>query len=218
MANRFINIPVLITVLVMLVIVFAIVFFFLYRNYCDEECRIKLYKEGAQTSNKPQHQQVPQQSQQYLQFKEEPVYERDIRVLRDPLYPPLNRTDAQSFNLVKTASERGDINIRTRDYYDQYRLIGYLISTDTTTQDSGGNNWKLFGRQRQSNRADFYIIPTNNNYDMKIPITDDMTVGEKIREVYSIPPEVTFNSPLLNKAPYKYIELPKTDLQSSQYL
>ena len=217
-SKTFIDIPVIITVLIMLVIVFAIISFFLYKNYCNEECRINLYKSGLK-DHPAQQQQQPQQTATTTSSAPNQVYTRDMRVLNDPLYPPLNRTDAQSFNAVQNAVAKNQLYVQTRPgANDQYRLVGYLVSEDQTTQDAGGNNWKLFARQTQSNRADFYVSPTNNNYDIKVPITDEITVGEKLRDVYTIPNEVKFNTPLLSKTAYKYIELPKTDLQSSQYM
>jgi hypothetical protein len=107
--------------------------------------------------------------------------------------------------------------VPTQTKNDNYRMVGYLVSQEGN--DSGGNNWKLFAKQKNNNNADFYMVPANNNYDIKIPINNDIVVGnERLRDVYSIPNQLKFNSPLLNKNNYEFIELPKTDLTDPRYL
>lgn len=133
---------------------------------------------------------------------------RDLRVLEDPLYPPLNRTDSRNFDSIKTIS----IN----DIGDEYRLVGYLTNSDEH-MDAGGNNWKLMARQKDRHTADFYIVPSNNNYDIKIPLTSEVVVSERLRDLYTIPTEMLFNSPMLNKTAYVFTELPKTDFSSRRY-
>jgi hypothetical protein len=102
--------------------------------------------------------------------------------------------------------------VPTNDMMDNYRLIGYLVNQDDA-KDAGGNNWKLFARQKDRNRSDFYIIPANNNFDIKIHISDEMIQGnEKLRDVYTVPKQISFNTPMLNKTSYQYVEIPKADL------
>jgi hypothetical protein len=141
----------------------------------------------------------------------------DENVLYDQLYPPTNRTDASTYNNMDVQVRNRNMYVPTRASTDDYRMVGYLVSQEGN--DSGGNNWKLFARQKNNNNADFYMVPANNNYDIKIPISNDIVVGkEKLRDVYTIPNEIQFNSPMLNKDSYTFIELPKTDLSDSRYL
>jgi hypothetical protein len=142
--------------------------------------------------------------------------QRDRRVLNDPLYPPLNRTDAVTHTNLETNIQQRTMYVPTNTVNDKYRLVGYFVSSDASSMDKGGNNWKLMARQKDRHSADFYIIPANNNYDIKINISNDMVQGsEKLKDVYTIPTQVTFNSPMLNKTPYDFVEIPKTDLSSS---
>lgn len=138
-----------------------------------------------------------------------PTYtrERDLRVLNDPLYPAYNRTDRGTFESVIDNTLRRNINIPTQYYNDSYRLIGY-VSND---QDEMGR-WKLMGRQKDRNRGEFYMIPVNKNYDLKVQITDKMVIGEKLRDLDTLPDQIVFDSPLLAQTPYTFTELPKADL------
>ena len=62
------------------------------------------------------------------------------------------------------------------------------------------------------------MVPTNNNYDIKIPLTPEVVVGPRLKDVYTIPNELKFKSPLLNKGTYEGVELPKTDFTDSYYM
>lgn len=149
-------------------------------------------------------------SPQQTVMEQPTVAQRDYRVLQDPLYPPLNRTDNNTFQtLQRQQSERQETSVRAIN--DTYHLVGYLVNQEQT-EDSGGNKWKLIARMKDRNTADFYMIPANKNYDIKIHVTNDMVVGERLRDIYTIPNNVTFNSPLLNKGPYEYVEIDKSDL------
>ena len=145
------------------------------------------------------------------------VPDRDRRVLNDQLYPPLNRTDRQTYDGVVRETTARNLNIPTTNVWDSYRLVGYLTSKDTEHRDAGGNSWKLMGRQKDRNEFDFYLVPTNNNYDIKVPLTPDVYVGQRFRDIYSIPKEVQFKSPMLNSTTYDFIELPKTDFSDQRY-
>lgn len=141
---------------------------------------------------------------------------RDAKVLNDPLYPPLNRTDTVTHGSLETEVKDRNLYVPTRQQSDEYRLVGYMVSNDATNKDNGGNSWKLFARQKDRNTSDFYMVPSNNNYDIKIPITDDMVVGRhKMRDVYDIPNQVKFKSPMLNETPYTFVDLPKADFVTS---
>lgn len=140
--------------------------------------------------------------------------DRDVRVLQDPLYPALNRTDRNAFDSVVESTINRRINVPTQSFNDTYRLVGYLSNND----DEIGR-WKLFGRQKDKNRGDYYMIPVDRQQDMKVQVTDSITVGEKLRDLDTIPNQLTFKSPLLASTPYTFTELPKADLSDgSPYL
>ena len=134
--------------------------------------------------------------------------ERDLRVLHDPLYPAYNRTDRDNYELVAENTFRRNINVPTQRFNDSYRLIGYASNSD----DEVGR-WKVFGRQKDRNRGDYYMVPVNKNYDLKVQITDKIVVGEKLRDIDTVPDTITFDSPLLAQTPYTFVELPKGDLR-----
>lgn len=144
--------------------------------------------------------------------------ERDMRVLRDPLYPALNRTHAVVYEDVAEATKRRLINQPTSLGYernDTYRLVGYMVNEEDPTC----KQWKLFGRAKDRNRGEFYMSPVDNTIDLKVQITDDMMKGnsERLRSLDDIPQEVSLKTPLLSETPYKFIELPKGDF-SDEYL
>lgn len=139
--------------------------------------------------------------------------ERDYRVLSDPLYPPLNRVDSATYNMLQRNIQQRNILVPTsvRETNDTYRLVGYLVNKDGDV-DTGGNNWKLMARMKDKNTADFYMIPANKNYDMKINVTDEIVDGQRLRDIYTIPNQVKFKTPLLNDSPYDFVEVEKSDL------
>ena len=142
---------------------------------------------------------------------------RDIKVLNDPLYPPLNRTDRNTFQGVVYETETRNINIPQNDTGDTFHLVGYLTSRDQEHQDKGGNNWQLMAREKDRNASEFYLIPTNVNFSIKIPLTSEIVVGERLRDIYSIPQELRFRSPLLNSSAYDFVEIPKTKYTDIYY-
>jgi hypothetical protein len=138
------------------------------------------------------------------------VQMRDERVLYDPLYPPLNRSN------VDTTS-RYIASIRptaTRDSSDTYRIIGYLVD-----EEDKNETWKLYAReQHRGGRADFYATPANRNYDVKVSLDNNViTSKDKFRDMYSIPDQVSINHPMFTRSSYKVVELPKTDFESNYY-
>jgi hypothetical protein len=147
---------------------------------------------------------------------DESTYNRDLRVVKDPLYPPLNREESRTFNNMTREVENRNMYVATNGSDDSYRLVGYLTNNDSN-RDAGGNNWKLFARMKNRNEAEFYIIPSNNNYDIKIPLSNDMVVGDRLRDIYTIPGEMRYNSPMLNKTPYTFTELKSTDYNGGGY-
>ena len=138
------------------------------------------------------------------------VQERDYRVLEDPLYPPMNRTDTVNTAVLQSSVGRRNFNVPTQTNTDTFRLVGYLINKEEK-KDMGGNNWKLFARQKDRNRAEFYMMPADKNYDVKVFLKDDVVVGTRLTDVYSLPNEMHFKSPMLNEGAYEFIENPKTD-------
>jgi hypothetical protein len=144
---------------------------------------------------------------------------RDRRVLNDPLFPPLNRTDRVTFDGVAYETKERNINIPTNNIGDRFRQIGYLSAVSQEGEkDAGGGSWKLMGREKNRNESEFYMIPTNNNYDIKVPLTPEVIIGPRLRDIYSIPNQLSFKSPLLGRGPYEFVELPKTDFADSYYL
>ena len=145
------------------------------------------------------------------------VNKRDIAVLYNPLYPPLGRTERPGFDEI--INNYNKFNIQTRGSPDTFRVLGYIINKNSNNFDLGGNKWRLFGRQlyRGSSKGEFYVAPVNgDNNDMKIFLKDDMFIGEKIRDIYSLPKYLKFNSPFfLNNEEYELVELPKTDFNSN---
>jgi hypothetical protein len=139
--------------------------------------------------------------------------ERDIRVLNDPLYPAYNRSEYDTHNSVVDAIERKQLYSNSRENNDRFRLVAY-VSSSLDTMDAGGNKWKLLARNKNRNEAEFFLVPVDKNYDMKIMLNNDIIVGEKLRDVYSIPNQLTFKSPLLHDTPYDIVELPMTDFTS----
>ena len=165
----------------------------------------------------PSNEYKKEKEQNTIALNQGATIDRDRRVLSDPLYPPLNRTDRQTYDGVVRETTARNINIPTTNVWDSYRLVGYMTSKDTEHRDAGGNSWKLMGRQKDRNEFDFYLVPTNNNYDIKVPLTSDVYVGQRFKDIYSIPKEVQFKSPMLNSTGYDFIELPKTDFSDQRY-
>jgi hypothetical protein len=143
---------------------------------------------------------------------------RDRKVLHDPLYPPLNRSDNKTHAELANNIANRNMYIKTNDMGDTYRLVGY-VTNNSDDKDTGNNNWKLFARQKDRHISEFYMKPTDNNNDVKVPITDDIIVGDRLRDIYNIPKQITFKSPMFNKDPYNVVEVPKADLsRSADYL
>jgi hypothetical protein len=140
--------------------------------------------------------------------------DRDRKVLNDPLYPALNRSEFDVHNNTVSAIARKELYNTTQEFTDRYRLVGYVTNTNEN-KDVGGNSWKLMARQKNKNQADFFMVPTNNNYDMKIMLNNDIVIGEKLRDVYTIPKQLVFKTPLLNDSPYEVTELPMNDFTSN---
>jgi hypothetical protein len=138
------------------------------------------------------------------------VQMRDERVLYDPLYPPLNRSNTET-----TARYIASIRpTATRDTSDTYRIVGYLVD-----EEDKNETWKLYAReQHRGGRADFYATPANRNFDVKVSLDNNViTSKDKFRDMYSIPDQVRINHPMFSQSSYKVVELPKTDFNSNYY-
>ena len=135
---------------------------------------------------------------------------RDYRVLNDELFPPINRSDIDNHTELRNNIINRNMYIKTNNMNDTYRLVAYVTNT-SLDKDIGNNSWKLFGRQKDRHSSEFYMSPTNNNNDLKIYITDDIILGDKLRDIYAIPNIITFNSPMLKNSSYQVVEIPRND-------
>lgn len=135
---------------------------------------------------------------------------RDYRVLNDELFPPINRSDTNNHTKLTNNIMNRSMYIKTNNVNDTFRLVGY-VTNNSDEKDTGNNNWKLFARQKDRHSSEFYMTPTNNNNDVKISITDDIILGNKLRDMYAIPNIISFNSPMLNTSPYQVVEIPRND-------
>lgn len=148
------------------------------------------------------------------------IRSRDRMVDEDRLYPPYDRNTVGVARQYIPEKMNGTFNYATRETSDEFRMIGYLSNSGTHT-DQGGNTWKLYGREthRGSGAAEFYVIPANRNYDIKLFVNNGMlqTNSERLRGIYDIPSSVSFNHPMFSKDPYHLELLPKSDMQS-QYI
>lgn len=140
------------------------------------------------------------------------VYERDVRVLRDDLYPPYNRSSTEITRDYATHPALRPLP--TRDTSDTYRIVGYLVD-----QEDKNDVWKLYAREKhRGGRSEFYVSPANRNYDMKIFIDNDMVSGsEKLTDVYNLPNELRLKHPMMGNSTYQVVELPKSDFSSSYF-
>lgn len=139
---------------------------------------------------------------------------RDRRVLNDPLYPALNRSEFDVHNNIAEQIQRKNLYNTTQEFTDRYRLVAYVTNQDTN-KDSGGNTWKLMARMKNKNQGEFFMVPANNNYDMKIMLNNDIIVGEKLRDIYTIPKQLSFKTPLLNESSYEVTEIPMNDFTNN---
>jgi hypothetical protein len=145
------------------------------------------------------------------------VESRDRRVIGDPLYPPTNRTSEQVHAGVVNQIKAGNLYQNTDDMNDGFRLVGYLTSNEHV-RDAGGNTWQMYARMKDRHQGSYYIVPSNRNMELKVPLTQDIVVGERLRDVYTLPNEMRFKSPMLNTGAYTFTELPKAELGSVRYI
>ena len=144
-----------------------------------------------QTSN-----QVNQTSNQVNQTSNRINQIRDRQVLEDALYPPLNRDHSSNPKLFY--ERRND---------DRYRLVGYMVA-----QEDPSDTWKLFARDTGRGRANFYMMPSDKNSDIKVTLD-----SPQLRDIYDIPRSLKVSSPVLRHTRYEIMELQKGDLDSPYY-
>uniref|UniRef100_A0A6C0BF47 Uncharacterized protein n=1 Tax=viral metagenome TaxID=1070528 RepID=A0A6C0BF47_9ZZZZ len=206
------NILITVLLLIILCIVTGIVIIYFKKPIQPKDIQPNIVPDDRICMTKSEYTKLIDNTSQKSEIVVQDTISRDQRVLSDQLYPPLNRTNTVIHDALEHNIQHRNMYVPTNDMMDNYRLIGYLVNQDDT-KDAGGNNWKLFARQKDRNRSDFYIIPSNNNYDIKIHISDEMIQGnEKLRDVYTVPKQISFNTPMLNTTAYQYVEIPKADL------
>jgi hypothetical protein len=118
--------------------------------------------------------------------------DRDRAANSDPLYPPLNRMP------------RRDIP------EDTFRFVGYLIN-----EHDKEDTWKLFGREKRRHQGDWYVTTADKTRDIKIAITQDMMVKERLKDIWDIPDQITIQHPLFSSTPYRIIVNPNAELGST---
>ena len=202
-------------ILIVIFLLFLIIFGYLFWNYIDNKDNKEAAKSvsdkicmSVDEFNKLKAATIPQTK------SEADTIARDRKVLEDDLYPPLNRGDTRSHTNLTNNINRRRMYVNTQETGDTFRLVAYVTST-SDEKDSGNNNWKLFARKKDRHFSEFYMIPTDNTNDIKISVNNDNVIGNRLRDVYDIPQQITFNSPLLNKEPYDVVEVPKADLSRS---
>lgn len=196
---------------ILLMLIFVYIFYKNEKRSCNIEVMDRIVNSTRSLGDLVMRRSEAKLAQDTAQKDE--VVVRDQAVISDPLYPPLGRTERPVFDRINS-----NFNMETRGTDDTYRLIGYLVNK--TTEDLGSNVWQLYGRQkyRGGSQGEFYVIPSHGDKkNMKIVLKDDMFVGERIRDIYALPSQVTLNSPFFSQDPYNVIELPKADF-TSQYI
>lgn len=200
-------------IVILLLVVAGIIVFYRSKSVEVKTCPLPVCTKECNVESGPQPAPIVIVMDKHQDHQPSFTEVRDKNVIANPLYPPLNRSDKQTHESLVNNQV---FNYKTDGMNDTYRLVGYLTNNDAD-RDVGGNNWKLFGRMRDRHTGDYYIVPSNNNYDIKIPLTPEVMNGIKLKDVYTLPTEMKFNSPMLNKSIYTFTEIPKTDFTDSRY-
>jgi len=125
------------------------------------------------------------------------TYNRDYRVVNDPLYPPEQRSDYTT-NL---SQYNGYFREPTRGYPPPYQKKGYLV--DVTDSK---NILNIYGRPKYVGSTEYqYYVSKNdiNNNDVKIPISNNREIFDG--DIIKITNAIFTGS-------YKYVGLPMEDL------
>lgn len=143
------------------------------------------------------------------------VAERDIAVVKDPLYPPINRHSQPLANEYIKYRNAGIFDVPSRTNNDTYRLMGYLINS-VNKEDK----WNIYGRQRHpgSSHGNFYATQQcNNNSCTKIELSKDILVNEQLNDFYNLPSTLMFKSPLFAVTSYDVVQLSMPDNYTNPY-
>lgn len=143
------------------------------------------------------------------------IAQRDMAVIRDPLYPPLDRQSRPLADEYLKYKQAGLFDVPTRQGNDTYRLMGYLINSTNKT-----DKWNIYGKQRYSgsSHGNFYATQQcNNNTCTKIELTKDILVNERLNDFYNLPSTLTFKSPLFGTDPYDVVQLSFADNYNNAY-
>ncbi len=131
-------------------------------------------------------------------------FQRDYRVINDPLYPPEQRSDSNytsSYNYSYGNQYGGYFRYPTRGYPPPYQLKGYLVD-----KSDPKNILSLFGRPKYSGSTEFeyYVSKRDiNNNDLKIDIPNKREIFDK--------DELTLSNGLFDGT-YNYVGLKMEDL------
>jgi hypothetical protein len=140
-------------------------------------------------------QESPDREKEYRNIDNQ---KRDRQVIEDPLYPPLNRDHSSTPQIFYQ---------RTRKEDDRYRLVAYMVA-----QEDPSDTWKLFARDTGRGRANFYMMPSDKNSDIKVSLETP-----QLRDIYDIPRSLNVSSPVLRHTSYQIMELQKSDMDSPYY-
>ena len=135
---------------------------------------------------------------------------RDRAVLSDQLYPPQDRMDRITYNELRKRVIARDMYVATQDIGDTYRLLGYL------TGEFQEPRWKLFGRQKDRNNGEFYVVSTDKTVDLKLPLRGIKSIP-RLTRTDSLPDSITFQHAILGGS-YTIVQLPQGDLSETEYL
>lgn len=148
---------------------------------------------------------VPVQDPAPQVVRECDVRSRDLAVLNDPLFPPWNRQSASQHDAYRRALWLRSRAV-TRDD-DAFRLVAYLVRADDSKEA-----WKLFGRKRDNNTADFYLMSTKRDDDVKVPVSRSTMpdARARLRGLDDLPDRVVFATPIVDGT-FDVMQLPNTD-------
>jgi hypothetical protein len=138
----------------------------------------------------------------------DPVALRDNRVLNDPLYPVINRTDRPTYDqLALYLSNR---TIATRGNSDTFRQVGITVANDDKR-----TKYLLMGRSIHGRPdGEFYLVEVNSNNMMKIPLVDKSN-RQLIKDIYNIPETLDINYGVLAGTTLTIQEIKTADLSTS---
>jgi hypothetical protein len=149
-----------------LITLVIISFVFLHFNAKNKMLKQQLKSIQNEINNKQEFTQPPEQPIQQTQ-QNDPITDRDYRIVYDPLAPASQRPPNYVFPPERI---RQYIDIPTRGAPDNYQYLGNLIRT------TDEKVIKLFGRQRfpRSEQYEYYGIASDgSNIGIKVPIENN---------------------------------------------